>query len=90
MSVYVVALIGNPELVEEKIKELWPTEYHKVAGGLFFLAPRSPSSVGSIRDLLQIGESDDHAMGVVVKMHDNEVAGILPMESVEWYKEAQT
>lgn len=26
MSVYVVALIGNPEFVEEKIKELWPTE----------------------------------------------------------------
>ena len=89
MSVFLIALTESSDVTLEKIKEAWPERYHAITASLFMVSPEGVATPRSILEKVGIGAAEDAPNGMVLPMENEIVSGVLPRESVIWFKAAR-
>ena len=89
MSVFLIVLTEPSDDALENIQEAWPERHHAITETLCMVSPGGVATARSILEKVGIGAAEDAPNGMVLPMENEIVSGVLPRESVIWFKAAR-
>ena len=90
MAVFLIALTKENEGLQDRIEKNYPASAHvKITDTLYMVKP-SVASMHAISNEVGISADANAPSGMVIKISNENVTGVLPATIVEWYKEAMS
>ena len=89
MNIYLVALTDPDNAVWKRIRDTWPDSHNIASETVAFVRCNDFVTPSSVRRHLGIDLGENEASGIVVSIHPKDYSGVVPIETVDWLREAE-
>ena len=89
MPVYLIALTEPSPLVLKNIAKEWPGQYYKITDTLIMISPAASAATSAMKEQVGIHVGEEGPCGLVVKIPESDVSGVLPTAAAKWFFNAR-